>query len=329
MIPFLTPDQLCNELSIDPNASSKTQNLVGQMNKRGIVSLPDYPLIAANNESAVFQLLQQELPTTELDDLSRFFFFVSTPDSSHISPLHDQFTRGRVIIVSENPGLHLLWYDEKIFIKPMPQYLSSHAFWERYIDRGDVDFGKPALGFIRTYAHLIRSRLDYTVALEHKLLPGLGSDNFEEVLHFLATFRSVGDENVNARYHYGELRLSRVNIMTRLLSFKYFYYDVRGQYVMYFVRFLTPLVFVFGTLTVALTAMQVVLAVEQLGSAGHWRWFGGLAKWYSVVCMVLVAVALIFFPLLWLGFLMGELMWAMRFVMAKVKRKTMDSKLHV
>jgi len=167
------------------------------------------------------------------------------------------------------------------------------------------------------------------VALEHKLLPGLSSDHFEEVLHFLATFRSVGDENVNPRYHYGELRLSRVNNVARLFRFRYFYYDVRGQYAMYFMRFLTPLVFVFGTLTVALTAIQVVLAVEQLGSAGYWRWFGGLAKWYSVVCMVLVAVALIGFPLLWLGFLMGELMWATRFMMAKVKRNTMDGKLHV
>jgi hypothetical protein len=165
------------------------------------------------------------------------------------------------------------------------------------------------------------------MALAHNLLPGLKSDDFERVLHFLNAFRSVEDEKVNPRYRYGELRLSRVNLIGRLFKFRFFYHDVHGQYSIYFMRYLTPLVFAFATVTVALTAMQVLLAVEQLGSQGlqgGWSWFLGVARWYSVVCMVLVCAALLFFPLLWLGFLVNELTWATCFVMAKARNKTVN-----
>ena len=50
------------------------------------------------------------------------------------------------MIVTEHPGLHLVWYYDTIFLKPIPPYLLSRAFWE-YIQEADKEVWKAA-GFV-------------------------------------------------------------------------------------------------------------------------------------------------------------------------------------
>jgi hypothetical protein len=40
--------------------------------------------------------------------------------------------RGRRVTITEKPALHLVWFYERVFVKPLPKYLLSHAFSEHY-----------------------------------------------------------------------------------------------------------------------------------------------------------------------------------------------------
>ncbi|KAH6980614.1 hypothetical protein BKA56DRAFT_585781 [Ilyonectria sp. MPI-CAGE-AT-0026] len=54
-------------------------------------------------------------------------------DSGNISPLYWQLVKRRTIIVTEDPKLHLVWIHDRIFIKPLPRYITSYAFWRDYL----------------------------------------------------------------------------------------------------------------------------------------------------------------------------------------------------
>jgi hypothetical protein len=141
------------------------------------------------------------------------FWLLAKPDHSHISPLHHQKVRGREIVITEQPGLHLVWYYDRVFNKPLPSYLTNYAFWKHYLSRNDSDTAalrKAALGYLRSYYHLIRHQSDFDMAMEKKLIHPKWE--FHELLNFLKNFRSVVEE-VSPRFRYGELRLSRLNFI--------------------------------------------------------------------------------------------------------------------
>lgn len=317
MTPFAFEDQLDKSLSI---TSGPKPVLNGKPNGKGIISLPSHPLIDSNDAHGVRRFIHSDLETTKLDDLSRFFFFVASPSSSNILPLHAQRARGRHTVVSQNPGLHLLWQSGRVYIKPLPAYLCSHVIWAHYLDI-NPELWKLAVGFIRSYAYLIQTDLDFSLALEEKLLPGLKDDDFERLMIFLDSFKTVPDANVYPRYRYGDLRLSRVNNVARAFRFRMFYHETYDEYGQLFSKFLAPFVFVFGTVSVSLTAMQVVTAVEQIDADGDWKAFMAVSRWFSVGCIVLVAGTLALFPLLWGGFLLNELFWAVKLSVRKKRAR--------
>lgn len=41
--------------------------------------------------------------------------------------------RGRSIVVTGNPELHLVWYYDRVFIKAIPEYILSATFWQHYL----------------------------------------------------------------------------------------------------------------------------------------------------------------------------------------------------
>lgn len=84
---------------------------------------PDIPLTRA----AVISYLQAELLTPELDAFGARLWLLATPSSAHVSALHDQVARGRAIVLTENPKLHLVWYADRVFVKPLPCALASRA----------------------------------------------------------------------------------------------------------------------------------------------------------------------------------------------------------
>ncbi|KAI0138875.1 hypothetical protein GGR57DRAFT_496242 [Xylariaceae sp. FL1272] len=219
--------------------------------------------MAIATETLVEQL-HHEFATPRLDRLAPHLWLVAKPDSRHISSLTHQTVRGRQIVITEDPGMHLLWYEGKVFIKPLPKYLLSHAFWV-YLNaqaragreeswstaHNDIDRWKEvissALGLLRSYAFLLRHKSDFQFALSCNppLLPR--QLRFRELVELLITVEErIQDAHVSPRWRFGELRLSRLNFWSKV-----FLHDIE------YAKFYAPLLFIFGVFSVILGALQV------------------------------------------------------------------------
>lgn len=276
------------------------------------ISIPGQPLLTLSMKNDIKLFLQNDLLHDELNDLYPIMWLVGTQKSSHVSRLHEQRVRGRDIVVTEDPGLHLLWYYDRVFIKPLPLYLTSYAFWKHFLcDADSSELRKAALGLIRSYAFLIKSFSDAEVAREKKLIPQ--DVDIVALLHFLDRFRKgVQDEETTHRYKYGELRLSRLNTYTRLYKCKLYYRKTYWQYGDLLPPLLAPFVFIFALVSVALSAMQVVLAVRQNeGDNRAWQVFTSVSQWFSILCLLLTLACVLLVILVVLVLLLRELVYAM------------------
>jgi hypothetical protein len=285
--------------------------------------VPGQPLLLVSEEQKVLDFLARDLRHDHLNRLYPIFWLVSTPRSDHISPLHNQIVRGRNIVITEDPGLHLLWYYDRVFIKPLPPYLTSHAFWKEFLCReSSADLRRAALGYVRSYCYLIKSQSDFYIAEEKKLIQK-GVD-MKALLYFLRSFESVSDDEVTLRYRHGELRLTRINFYVKFYERRLFYRKMQWQYSDYLNSIVAPLVFIFALVSVALSAMQVVLAAQQPnGNQTHgWQKFTSVSQWSAVVFLILVALCTLFFPSMVGILLLRELLFALgcRFSRQKVGR---------
>ncbi|KAJ7215346.1 hypothetical protein GGX14DRAFT_562563 [Mycena pura] len=200
---------------------------------------------------------------------------IATQSSSSITPIHEQLVLGRTIVVTEDARLHLLWYHDKVFLKPLPPYLLSAAFWDVHLippARGSSAYG---------YAHLVHSDLDFHLAVQHGLLPATVSpDSFAR---FIARFSGLPDNAVAPRFQFGEMRPSRLNSMAPILLRRMEYVDryLVRQYEEYFARYFPLLLFVFGVIAVLLGAMQVALA-DALPEGPHGAWGVFVQVWQGM-----------------------------------------------
>ena len=219
---------------------------------------------------------------------------VQTPDYQHINALHHQAAHAREIIVNENPGLHLLWYYDRIFVKPIPAYFLSAEFWS-YLRNANTAVYQTAIGFMRSYHYLIQYELDYDLACKKKLIPYNRDDpekhpSYAEFCRFIEQFDRVRDVDVAQRYHYGELRLTRINRASLLRKGKLAYFHIYPQWGSYLRHFFAPVILVLGGASVILNAMQVNLnAQEILDSKGSWVSFVKASLWFPVVTTILIA----------------------------------------
>lgn len=264
-------------------------------------TVPGQPLIRLEDRGAVVHFLIRELSTARLKRIYAILFLASKPEN--ISPLHHQTIKCREICITERPDMHLLWYYERIFIKPVPKYLFSRTFRETYIDRSkDYDGDDLSLetgGFLRSYARLIVHESDFELAKQLRLLPAwLEWDGW---CHFIHEFGQLRGKRVSSRYHYGEIRLTRLNFWATLL-FGASYARVHHNYALYFARFGAPYVFVFGAVTVLLTALQTGLATDAHG--GIYR---DISSKFVPFTFVVTIVGLVFLPLLFAFLQLREL----------------------
>jgi hypothetical protein len=187
----------------------------------------------------------------------------------NIRPLHRQQLLGRKILVTEQADLHLLWQDDKIFIKPLPAWLLDRDFFQKHDSAGSML--PAARGFLNSYALLISYEIDFILAQELHLLP---SDVdwkgwLDIVQDMLPDFRS-DERKISPRYQYGELRLSRINRIYRFdprFRFQHFlrgYHSSSQTFRSFLNRNFGWLLVVFVYFTILLTALQVGLATNQL-----------------------------------------------------------------
>lgn len=239
--------------------------------KNGYEYVPGHRSLVVT-DSKTKDFLNKDLLTPRTNRLHRYLWLVAKQDSTHISPLNEQLVRGRRIVMTEDPELHLVWYHDRVFIKPLPKYLLSYDFWNLafYSDRspfetktGCDEAVQAAKGLLRSYAFLIRHQSDFELATspQHRLLPKFVKfsdfDAFSSILR-----ESIGDETVAPRYRYGELRLSRLNLWTKILLQELTFRKVHHQYSDDVARFYGPLLFIFAVLSVILNAMQVALSAQ-------------------------------------------------------------------
>lgn len=253
------------------------------------------PLSNRRKAEDTYTPLKSDLCTPCLDKLAPYIWLVSTPVHYNINPLHAHAIHSRAIILTEDPTLHLVWVRGRIFVKPLPTYLLSYQFWESYIldakSQESEPVRKAALGLLRSYYYLILHPSDLRIAQRPDLQLVPPSITWEQWSSFSASFYLISDAEVSPRYHYGKLQLSRLNWLTRIFLRKMDYYYLEGTYGDYFASFYGPLLFIFGVLSVLLSAMQVGMAVEAVESM-RWEAFWSTCRWFSILCLVFVGAVL-------------------------------------
>lgn len=289
-IPFESLTQLYDEFILEED--SATCRLLSKVKDKQC--LPGQPGISLDSKD-VIPYLQNEFQTPRLDRLSTYLWLVATQSSSHISPLHDQIVRGRNVVISEKPELHLVWYDNRIFLKPIPSYWLSHDFW-RFVSCNNIsppfsENERKALlqsvrGYMRSYYYLIRHESDFRIAKKEHLIPA--DIEWHEFGLFIAGFANVLDDEVSARYNFGELRLSRLNLWAKIVLHEWQFQKISWQYADFFARLFSPILFIFGTLSVVLSAMQVAV-----GARPSWDAFLSASAWFSVLTLIIVCIIMV------------------------------------
>ncbi|KNG46427.1 kinesin light chain [Stemphylium lycopersici] len=203
--------------SQDPLTQPQSPSLSDESNE-SIGHVPGEPGTDLTRAS-VCDFLTSELNTPVLDQLYNHLWCVARKSGKSIDPINRQRTKAREIIATEDASLHLVWHRDRIYIKPMPLCLLNHDFWTTFLASPprplEPGFDrKIALGFMRSYALLVRHHLDFVLARDAHLFPA--QFEWAEWSEFIAHFRRLEDEDVAPRYHYGQLRLSRLNWAVRL-----------------------------------------------------------------------------------------------------------------
>jgi hypothetical protein len=289
--PFAIQNELSNELNNELPASGAAQRL------------PGHPQILLQDTTELSTFLSKDLRAPILEALSHRLWWMSTQSSAHVWPLHHQAVKLRNIVISENPELHLTWYYDRIFIKPLPKYLMSFHFWDTYliyqpssVDRERDTIRRSALGFLRSYRYLVRYESDFNIAIEKGLLPKAAT--WEGFSRFVSDLREIRDSDVTGRYAFGEIRLSRLNFYIKIILGKSTFHKVDGQYGAYFARFYGPILFILGMTSIVLNALQLEMAVETLSQV-QWQRVWTLSRWTSILTAAFVSlIAWVLFLLL-------------------------------
>ncbi|KAF2743237.1 hypothetical protein M011DRAFT_431650 [Sporormia fimetaria CBS 119925] len=262
-------------------------------------------------------------------------WIMTTYNSGNINPLHRQRVKDREIIITEDPRLHLVWIRNRVFVKPLPRYLCSHAFWDAFLETPGVNKGsdkdpmvdvrKAATGFLRTYLHLVKYESDFRIAQEQHLIPT--DTTWEKFCQFISSLQNVDDTAVSQRYHYGELRLTRLNFYAPFLIRRFHYEQVHGQYGDFFGRLFAPMLFVFALVSTLLSSMQVLLGVEQLIDDGaQWMQSWHVYRWISLVSLVGAGLVSLSFAALWSYMVLDEWIFTLRRKIERQRNTRMSSK---
>jgi hypothetical protein len=212
--------------------------------------------------------------------------------------LHRQRMMERRTVHTEQADLHLLYHGDVIFIKPLPAYLLSPAAWRLHLNQKQ-ELHADAAGFLLSYIWLIRSPLDFKLAEKDNFLPSeLTWSNWKTLVsQFLKSIDPDSLHQVNKRYHFGELRLGRINTIYRTNPRFFFTHFVRGylygynRYAVFFQRTGGLVLVLFVWFSLILSAMQVGVTVDGLMTN---KGFTKASYGFVIFSIVLVAALLAF-----------------------------------
>lgn len=209
---------------------------------------------STGNESAISE---DEFSMTDLNNIHSHLWIAGS--YGNISALHHQRVILREIIPSELSRLHLVWFDRTIYIKPLPDSILHTAY-------SSIKHSDPSgliACFLRSYCSLIQFPVDLAIAQECNLI--CKDTTWKKWDTFRGrTLSETTNSHVNERYHYGELRLKRLDIIYRLTGRGLSYFTVHRTYKTYFAQYFS----VFGTVVVfvavILAAMQVLVVIPKI-----------------------------------------------------------------
>lgn len=234
--------------------------------------------------------------TPKLNRVHQYLWLAGLPRPAR--PLHRQRLLGRTIRLTEVPDEHLVWHETYILVKPLPEYLLSYNFWEDELCNDETLY-QSACGLLLSYVWLISTRSDLHIAHDVGVLaPDVQWEAWMMlVLDFLNCVDIHSLNQVDRRYAYSELRLSRLNSLYRLGAagfstnkLVYGYMSGSDRYTTFFERNFGWLLIIFIYITVVLSAMQVALATTSFGQNARFQGFSyGVAL--TAVGFVLMAVA--------------------------------------
>jgi hypothetical protein len=278
----------------------------------------------------VAAFLEAELSSPVIDEMYDWLWFVAARNPERVDMLHDQRIKKRNINIAENSSLHLTWYYEDIYLKPIPLCLFNFDFWIRNLSpsppqarRNQISVAvadlspncRWALGFLRSYAFLIRYESDFRIAQREHLVP----DNitYEAFQSFISPFRVLADTVVAKRFHYGQLRQTRLDYAMRILRPKSansglskFYYHERYWQSGQVLRAWAPtLLFLFALLSLILSSMQVALAAI---NPPAWEAFKAVSRILSVVVTFICGIVIVGIPVIIFVVLCTQLIFAVR-----------------
>jgi hypothetical protein len=261
-----------------------------------------------NPQSSISTVLDQDLRTPALDKIYSHLWLAGLPKAAR--PIHRQILLGRTIVITENPNEHLVWNANRIFIKPLPEYLISHEFWttEGSCLIQDRSLYQAACGFLLSYCWLICTNSDLALARDVRLIPS--SITWEEWALFVTDLLTRIDpetlDTVSKRYHFGELRLPRLNLIYRFAPSMF-----SGQNFMrgfmseplwtkaFLERNFAWLFSVFGFVTIVAGSMQVGLGTDSLHGSGK---FQSASVGFTVASLIGVIASVLLVSVIW-GFL--------------------------
>jgi len=257
-------------MAVDPKAVDSAQRAKPGLTR---LSLHYYELPRTRNGGVILPqtdldaFVKNELDVSRLDEIENCLWLAGR--LQNIRPLHRQQLLGRKILVSEQADLHLLWQDDKIFIKPLPAWLLDRDFFQNHVRASPAL--PAAVGFVRSYILLVSYEIDFILAKELHLLPSeLDWKGWLDIVQDLLARFLLDEQRISPRYYYGELRLSRINWIYKLdfrFRFQHFcrgYHYNSQTYRSFLNRNFGWLLVVFVYFTILLTAMQVGLATNQL-----------------------------------------------------------------
>jgi hypothetical protein len=245
-----------------------------------------------------------DLMTPRLNAVHHHLWLAGLPTAAR--PLHKQKLLGRSILLTEDPDEHLVWLEDQIFVKSLPDYLLDYDYWSEHLCSDD-NLCQSACGLLLSYAWLVRHQSDLKIAHETGLLSkDITWPNWVQFLEaFLDNINLVTLGDVNQRYRYGELRLSRLNVIYRLTPPAYSLKNsIRGFRAgstwcnAFFGRHFRWMLAVFATLSVLLSALQVGLATSELQNNGS---FQRASYGFTIAALVAVLASAATFFVVWLG----------------------------
>lgn len=222
--------------------------------------------------------IADDLSTSQLEALHRSLWMVGKPYPPR--PLNLQRVLSRAAVATDDISLHLVWTAHKIFVKPLPSCILADDFYDEFLqptqlsqsDSTSKTAARNSLGFLYSYLALVQTELDFALAHEAHLFPsGYEWRHWKQLAEKILKAYEEKDiyKHIPRRYIYGELRLGRLNKISRFLQgdivHGYSVLTSTTRYVDFFTENLTVIGAATVYVVVVLAAMQVGLETNALG----------------------------------------------------------------